>query len=148
MTDYPQMPPLTPAEIEEFLSQPLIAKICTHNDDGTIHIAPLWFNYQNGEVLLGTQDVTHKIENVRHNPNVTVLIDSSVPPFKAVIIYGQASLDYDDVFNKRVGIFSKYMPPEQAQGFAQGLAAKWKMVIVRVKPDRIISFDYAKGSLV
>lgn len=148
MPDYPQMPPLTQDEIEALLSQPLLAKICSLNEDGTIHIAPLLFGYADGEILLGTQEITLKVRNIKQNSNVTVLVDTPDRPAKGVIIYGKARLDYDNVIEKRVSIFSKYMPVEQAQGFAQALANKWQPVIVRVKPHRFVSYDYAKGSLV
>ena len=44
-TLYPQAKPFTVEEAETFLAQSLIAKLGTHNEDGTIHIAPLWFKY-------------------------------------------------------------------------------------------------------
>ncbi len=149
MPDYPQMPPLTPEEIRTFLSKPLLAKISTLNKDGSIHIAPLLFGYDDGDILLGTQDITRKVYNIKRNPNVTVLVDEPGPPPKAVIIYGKATLDYDNVIEKRVAIFEKYgRSHEQALTFTQALANKWEPVIIRIKPDRIVSFDYAKGSLV
>ena len=80
---------------------------------------------------------------------MTVLVDDPAPPFKAVIIYGTAALDYDNVIEKRAAIFEKYgRSHEQAVAFAQALANKWEPVIVRIKPDCIVSFDYAKESLV
>ena len=145
MSPYPQAPPFAPDEIESFLERPLIAKLCTHNEDGTIHIAPIWFKYENGELWFGTQEVTRKVRNIRRNTNVSVVIDTTDPAIQGVLISGKAELDYDDVIAKRVSIFEKYMPPEQAGGLARNLAAQWKPVIIRVKPERIVSFDYAKG---
>jgi len=63
-TLYPQAKPFTVEEAETFLAQSLIAKLGTHNEDGTIHIAPLWFKYQDGDFLFGTQKITRKIENI------------------------------------------------------------------------------------
>ena len=37
---YPQAKPFTAEEAEAFLVRPLIAKLASHNADGTIHIAP------------------------------------------------------------------------------------------------------------
>jgi PPOX class probable F420-dependent enzyme len=147
MPNYPQMPPLTQAEVEEFLSQPHLARLSTHNEDGSIQTTPIWFNYADGDILLGTQEVSRKVRNIKHNPQVTILIDDPTPPFKGVLIYGQARLDYDDVLARRTAIISKYMPPADAAGLAQGLASKWQSVIIRVRPDRIVSFDYGKGTL-
>ncbi len=117
-----QEPPLTQAELETFLSQAPIATLCTHNKDGTIHAAPIWFKYDGGELLFGTQQDSHRIGNIRRNPDVTVVIDTDQLPYKGVVIYGSAKLDYDNVIPKRVTIFQKYMPKENAEGLASGLA--------------------------
>ena len=144
-----QMPPFTADELELFLSKPLIAKISTLNRDGSIHMAPLLFKYTDGFILLGTQEISRKAHNVKRNPNATVLIDESGPPAKAVIIYGEATLDYNDVIEKRAAIFEKYgRSHEQALEVAEALAKKWAPVIIRIKPRQIISFDYGKGSLI
>lgn len=148
MSGYPQMPPLTQEELSTFLSQPLIAKLSTHNEDGSIHTVPIWFKYDSGSIIMGTQEITRKVRNIRSNPNVTVMIDNTTPALQAVIFYGKASLEYDDVLDKRISIFERYIPPEQATGFAQSLANKWQSVVIRVDPEQIISFDYAKGSLI
>ena len=90
ITGYPQMPSLTQDEIEIFLSRPLIARLGTINEDGTIHIAPIYFKYEKGEFILGTQKVSRRVRNIKRNPNVTLLIDDTNPPYKAVLIYGKA----------------------------------------------------------
>ena len=148
MSDYPQMPSFTEEELVEFLKKPLIGKICSHNGDGTIHIAPMLFKYDNGTIIFGTQDVTKKVHNIRHNTRVTVLVDTVDQPPQGVMMYGTATLEYDDVVEKRADIFSNYMPPEQAKQFATALAQKWNPVVIRFTPDRFVSYDYSKGSLI
>lgn len=145
MAVYPQAKPFMNSEIEPFLKQPLIAKLCTHNEDGTIHIAPLWFTYQNGEILLGTQEVSRKVANIKRNSAVTVLVDTHEPTLQAVIVQGQATLDYEEVISKRIAIFEKYMGAEEAVGLANQIAAAWEPLIIRVKPKQMTSFDYSKG---
>lgn len=142
---YPQAHPMLRDEMEAFLAQPLIAKLCTHNEDGTIHVVPIWFKYQDGEILLGTQEITRKVRNIKRDNRVSVLVDTTEPRLKGVIMSGRADLDYDDVIPKRVSIFEKYMGPENAPGLAERLASNWKPVVIRVKPEHIISFDYSKG---
>ena len=144
---YPQMPPLTQEEIESFLKGSHIAKFGSFNEDGTIHIAPLYYKYEDGQILLGTQVVSRKVKNVQRNNNVTVLIDTYEQLPKGVLIYGKADLDHEDVITKRVSLFENYMPPEQALGLAQSLADRFEPVIIRVQPERITSYDYAKASL-
>ena len=92
--------------------------------------------------------MTSKIRNIKRQPQVTVLIDSEAPPFRGVLIYGQAELDYEDVMAKRIDIFEKYLPHENAQQLAAQLAGDFTPVIIRVKPQRVSSYDYAKDGMI
>ncbi len=148
MKPYPQMPPFTQDELVAFLNEAPVARLASMNPDGTIHIAPVYFKYDHGDILIGTQDVSRKVRNIKRNPKVTVLIDNQAPPWKGVIIYGEAELDYDDVVAKRISIFERYMPAENAQKFATGLANFYAPVVIRVKPERMTSYDYTKPGFV
>ena len=138
------MPPLTQGELDEFLVKAPIATLCSQNADGTIHAAPVWFKYEGGELLFGTQNDTRRIKNIEQNPNVTVVIDNDQFPYKGVVLYGKARLDYDNVIPKRVAILEKYMPKPGAEKLANSLAAMRKLVVIHVKPSKITSYDYAK----
>jgi PPOX class probable F420-dependent enzyme len=148
MKTYPQKPPLTEEELATFLHEARIAHLGTMNPDGTVHIAALWFRYDDGDIVFGTQDMSNKVRNVKHNPNVTVLVDVEEPELRGVLIYGRAELDYDDVVAKRIAIFEKYLPSEDAQQYAMGMASRFTPVIIRVKPTRVTSYDYAKDGLI
>lgn len=147
LNNYPQMPPLTEQEITTFLSQPLIAKLGTLNEDGTIHIVPVVFKYEKTEFIIGAQSANRRIRNIERDSKVTLLIDDPTFPFKAVLVYGEAVLDYEDVLQKRIAILEKYNPREQAVHMAEGLCARWESVIIRIRPDRMVSFDYAKAQM-
>ncbi len=142
---YPQMPPLTDEEVVSLLQAVPIARLATHDPDGSIHLVPMLFKYVDGVILLGTQAVTRKIKNIRRDPNVTVLVDVEEMPAKGAMIYGTATLDTDDLVAERVEIFDRTMPHEAAQGFANSLAAQWEPAVIRVVPKKIVSWDYSKG---
>ncbi len=148
MTPYPQKPPLTQDELVAFLSEAPLARLSSMNPDGTIHMAAAYFKYDNGEILIGTQDISHKIRNIKNNPNVTVLIDNQESPFRGVLIYGVAVLDYEDVIIKRALIFERYMPAEDAQDMASDLANRFQSVVIRIKPQKVTSYDYSKPGLI
>ena len=148
MTPYPQKPPLTQDELVAFLNEAPIARLGSMNPDGTIHIASVYFKYDNGEILIGTQDISHKTRNIKNNPNVTVLIDNQEAPFRGVLIYGIAALEYEDVIAKRASIFSRYMSAEDAQNSASDLASRFQSVVIRIKPQKVTSYDYSKPGLI
>jgi len=145
---YPQMPPLTDEEVVSLLQAVPIARLATHNPDGSIHLVPMLFKYVDGVIVLGTQAITRKIKNIERDPNVTVLVDIEEMPAKGAMIYGTATLDTDDLVAERVEIFDRTMPHEAAQAFANGLAAQWEPAVIRVVPKKIVSWDYSKGSIV
>jgi len=148
MGTYPQKPPLTDAELATFLREAPIARLGSLNPDGTIHIAALWFGYDDGDIVFGTQEATNKVRNIKRDPAVTVLVDVDEPYLKGVLIYGHAQLDYEDVIAKRVSIFEKYMPGEDALQFATAMAGRFAPVIIRVKPNRVTSWDYSKEGMI
>jgi len=143
--EYPQLPAMVGDELARFFEQAQFARLGTYNEDGTIHIAPIFFKYQDGRFLMATQAPSRKVRNIARNHNVSILIDTTDVPFKGALVYGTAELDYEDAAAKRIPIFEKRLCHEDAETYARRLANKWPCVIIRVTPSRIVSFDYAKG---
>ena len=142
---YPQLPSMTDEELVSFFAEAHFARLATINEDRTVHIAPIFFKYVDGKILMATQDPSRKIRNIKRNKNVTVLIDTTEVPFKGALVYGTAELDYEDVISKRIAIFEKRLSREDAETYAKRLSGKWKCVIVRITPTHIASFDYSKA---
>ncbi len=143
--EYPQLPAMTREELVSFLEKAKFARLGTYNDDGTIHIAPIFFKYDNGQILMATQDPSRKVRNIKRDNRVIVLIDTTDVPFKGALIYGTAQLDYEDVITQRVAIFERRLCREEAETYARRLSGKWKCVILRITPTAIASFDYSKA---
>ena len=143
--EYPQLPSMTDEELVSFFEEAIFARLGTINEDGTIHITPIFFKYDDGQILMATQDPSRKIRNIKRNNNVSVLIDTTEVPFKGALVYGTAELDYEDIIPKRIAIFEKRLSREDAETYASRLSNKWKCVIVRITPTRIASFDYSKA---
>ena len=142
--DYPQAPTMTDEEVAALFDVALFARLATINRDGTVQLTPVFFKYLDDEIWIATQDPSQKIRNIKRNNKVSVLVDVPEVPFKAALVYGTAALDYDDVIKKRIAIFERTRSRAEAEDYARKLSGKWKCVIVRVKPERIVSFDYSK----
>lgn len=144
--NHPQFPPFAnEQEVETFLKRLLLARFCSLNADGSIHATPIYYLYQDGEFLFGTQVKAHKIQNILRDKRVTVLIDAEAPVLQTVLVYGEAELDFEDVLEKRVKILERYFEdPAEARAFAQRLANAWETVIIHVRPTKVVSVDYSK----
>ena len=149
--DYTQAPPLTEEEIESFLTKARTARFCSLNKDGTIHAAPIWVRYENGQIIMITPVASRKARNVGRNEKVSVLIDVEQASPKGVLIYGKAKLRYasthDEYLEEAAKLYEKYMPRERAERTAQGMYKITRGVEIIVKPDRIVSFDYSKDTM-
>lgn len=144
-TNYPQAAELTESELHEHLATAQLARIATHNEDGTIHLTPLWYRYDQPDILLGTQAVSRKVRNIARDPDVTVLVDVTTPASVGAVLYGTATVERDGAQERRVEIFSRYMDDDAARDLAARLAARFEPVIIRVRPHTVVSFDYRKG---
>jgi len=140
---------LTREEIESFLKEAKIARFCSHNDDGTIHAAPVWFKYEDGKIVILTPAGSYKARNVKRNKNVTILIDMAAPT-RGVLIYGTVEVralnNEFELEPTAIWVCEKYMSKEEAQRRAFYFFPKTtNWVKITVKPERIASFDYTKN---
>ena len=145
---YTQPPPLTNAEIDSFLREQKIARICSLNEDGTIHATAVWFAYKDGCIMMLTPAATRKVRNIRRERNVTVFVDDP-DTGKGVLIYGKGELDYGCDVQEAISLFEKYMPKVEAEKSARDFTVTSKGGCVRiiVKSDRIVSYDTTKDTL-
>jgi PPOX class probable F420-dependent enzyme len=61
----------------ELLSARLIAKLGTFRPDGTIHLVPMWFLWEEGAVLMPTAGVSRKAQNAEKDARAAVMVDDS-----------------------------------------------------------------------
>lgn len=143
---YTQSPPLSSDEILEFMNYITVARVCTHNKDGSIHAAPVWFYYEGGKIVFGTPDGSVKAKNIQRDNRVTVLVDTEGPPTRGVLIYGEAEISEENMDEIALKIFNRRMDNQRALDYREGLfkLAKWLAVIVT--PKKIASYDYIKDT--
>ncbi|MFX1284799.1 MAG: pyridoxamine 5'-phosphate oxidase family protein [Promethearchaeota archaeon] len=141
---YTQSPHLTDEEIELFLKEPHVARICTFNKDGTIHAVPVWFKYEKGLFTIASPEKSRKTRNMLRNNNLTLLIDVAGPPTRGVIVYGKAEVDFTEWDSEALSLLEKYLPKEDAKKSLNGLNKLTKWVKISISPTHMASFDYGK----
>lgn len=68
---------LDSVEIDNLLSMTLIANLGTIDEDGGIHLIPMWFLRIENDICIPTSHHTHKYRNLRARPRASVMIDIS-----------------------------------------------------------------------
>lgn len=138
--------PLTPVEIDDFLAQPLIARVATMGPDGP-RVTPVWFDWDGTHLLIAIGRRSGKFRNLSADPRIAVTIDETLGGlrFKAVIMEGTAELiDSPQEWARAVAArgYTKYLGPETVRlATPQSMLNHNEHVVIRLKPTRLITWD-------
>lgn len=138
---------LSSAEIDKLLSMRLIANLATLDQDGGIHLLPMWFLRVSNDICIPTSSHTHKYRNLRARPSASVMIDVSRAglDLKGVLIRGRVELIYGEEARQINGsIHLKYVTPEGlSDAKVAAYLSKGDDVTVKIHMDHLISWNLA-----
>ena len=134
---------MTIQEMEEFLREPRLAKLATLKADGSPHLTPLWFEYADGEFFTTVEANTVKRWNLERDPRVAICIENDSPPYQAVMAEGVATLSIEgekEVLERQA---IRFLGEEKGRAMFESVKHGHGR-LVRIKPDKIITFDRRK----
>ncbi len=134
------MAKLTQLEIQSYLAEPYVANLVTVRADGRPHVAPVWFQWQQGRALVMTGQSSSKVRNLRNNPAVTLSIATGQRPYWYINLEGEANITEDDLVAVVNRICIRYDGPEAGAAFAQELLDQGNMVIIDIMVNRVVSW--------
>ena len=135
--------PMTKDKIDELLAQPNVAVLAVTAPDGAPHAVPTWYEYDQAEVVFHTARTAFKYRCLKRDPRLTFCVDTKVAPYKAVILKGRVTMEerVDSARTLRMAI--AYLGEKLGTAYAKSLGVE-KVVVVRFRPERVISWDYAE----
>lgn len=131
-------------ELKKLLQGRRIAALATENDDGSIHLAAVWYLFEDDLLFVATAASTHKARNLRARPKCSLMVDSRHPGTErgvaaigtVEIITGEASA----AINR--GLHSRYLSPAALADPAVGpVFAAVDDITIKLTPSRWISWD-------
>jgi nitroimidazol reductase NimA-like FMN-containing flavoprotein (pyridoxamine 5'-phosphate oxidase superfamily) len=140
-------PVLGSTEIDELLSMTLIANLATLDQDGSIHLLPMWFLRIGNDICIPTSSHTHKYRNLRARPRASVMIDVSRAGLhlKGVLIRGRVELVYGEEarqINRLIHL--KYVTPEGlSDSNVVAYLSKGDNITMKIHMDHLISWNLA-----
>jgi PPOX class probable F420-dependent enzyme len=143
---------MTDDEVREFLDQTKTMIICSVGKDGIPHPMPMWFGLEDdGAVVMTTFTKSQKIQNLQRDPRVSLLAEAgeTYSDLRGVVIYGNAEIDaeVESVFEtlRKVSVRMGTVRAEDTEAVREGLlASAKKRCLIRVKPERVVSWDHRK----
>jgi PPOX class probable F420-dependent enzyme len=62
--------------MREFLDGPHYATLATLNEDGSIHLTPVWYLFENDCFFVSTGSSSRKVRNILARPKASIVVDS------------------------------------------------------------------------
>lgn len=135
---------MTQREWREFVSHSTrTGKLSTVSEDGSPHIAPIWFVLDGDSFVFNTGKDTVKGRNLARDGRAALCVDDDRPPFSYVVLQGRAEIsghvdDPDEILHWATRIGARYMGEERAEAFGRRNAVPSEL-LVRVPIDKVIT---------
>jgi len=126
------------------------AAVATTSADGSLHVVPLWFVWQEDAIFVSTRQEGRTWANVARDPRVAITIDlgRAWVEVAGVEILGLAEplLAESAAMRKPVSAWhEKYRPLLAGEGFARFAEEVRRLGFLRVVPDAVRAGDHARG---
>ncbi|MFE2547166.1 PPOX class F420-dependent oxidoreductase [Streptomyces sp. NPDC059355] len=117
-------------------------KLTTVREDGSPHVAPVWFVLDGDTFVFNTGKDTVKGRNLLRDGRVALCVDDDRPPYSYVVLQGRAEIgeDLEEMLPWATQIAARYMGEERAEAFGRRNAVPGEL-LVRVSVDKVISVD-------
>ena len=145
---------MTPDEVRRFIDSRKTITIVSNGPGGFPHPMPMWFARDSDDsIRMATYRTSQKILNIQRDPRVTLLCETGVEyqELRGVVLYGKAELVDDFTLAcdtlLRAGGRGEGLPVDEAAAKQIMDAMRKnaeKRYVIRVRPDRVVSWDHAK----
>jgi PPOX class probable F420-dependent enzyme len=139
---------MTSDEVAAFLDGRHTMNVASFNHDGTIHLVAMWYAMDGDDAVFWTYGKSQKILNLQRDPRITCLVEDgeTYDVLRGVELVGTAEVitDRDEIMKIGRSVVDRYQGPvtDDMMPFIEQVGAK--RFAVRVKADRIVSWDHNK----
>ena len=141
---------LTPEEQRSYLEDSHTIILTSLDPRGYPHSVAMWYVADpDGTVVMTTFAKSQKAVNLRRDPRCALLVESgrTYEELKGLLIRGRATLEQGEekVLDVLERVHAKYGTPGPADGMREAMRAQArKRVVIRVRPERLSSWDHRK----
>ena len=134
------MASMTSAQLQAYLAEARIADLVTLREDGSPHVAPVWYRYLKGSVCVMAYASALKVRNILQDPRVAISISKHKRPYQYVVLEGIATVSQRDVDQTITDISVHYRGEAVGIAFARKLLEEGAMVVIKFSPTRTITW--------
>ena len=140
---------MTDDEVRAFLDGRHTMNIATKNHDGTIHLVAMWYGFLDGDPVFETYARSQKVLNLERDPAITALVEDGddYDELRGVELVGTAEIIRDEgrLLEAAKSVVDRYYPIDDPEALElAAVALMHKRVAIRIRPERVVSWDHAK----
>lgn len=145
------MRPMTPTERETFLAEPHIGTMSVATGDERPPLTvPLFYGYQpGGELSFFTSSKGQRARKtglIERFERVSLSVQTAPPPRYVTVECSLTDIARPPTIDQMLAVVGRYMPPEQAEGFARAEIdfPGSQLVVYTFRIDRWLSADFTE----
>jgi hypothetical protein len=131
---------------KELLRSKIPARLAYVWTDGTPRVVPIWFHWNEKEIVMASPAKAPKLKALAKNPKVAVTIDDNVFPHKVLLVRGTAKLQpVNGVVPEYALAAERYFGAEPGKAWAGKMASLVKdqnMVRITITPEWVGLLDF------
>ena len=131
---------MNPDETSAFLEQAHIAHLVTIRADGSPHVAPVWYEYQDDAFVMFTPSNSQKVRNLALDTRASLSVASVDEPYRYVVVEGTVEVGEMDFEQVALRIATRYQGIERGQAFVNDLRRAYSMVVLTLRPQRVMTY--------
>jgi nitroimidazol reductase NimA-like FMN-containing flavoprotein (pyridoxamine 5'-phosphate oxidase superfamily) len=138
---------MTQEMIDQFLANPLLARIATSDlETHQPHVVPVWYTWEDGSLWISSFTSTRKVQELQANPRCSIAVDEAQSGYshQAVVMEGRVELLTEPrelVHKMSTTIYTRYLGE---QGVLDPDPQSWihdpENLLIRLKPEKILAW--------
>ena len=137
-------PQLETPGAQQLLNSTIPARLAFNGRDGCPHVAPIWFLWRDGQIVVCARSDSFKVKAISASPQVALSIDSETTPYRSVRVRGPAEVELiDGILDEYVECAHRYYGVKQGQQWIDWFSSiTERMARISVTPDWVEVLDF------
>ncbi len=137
------MAELSKRDLDAFLQKTsIVAILATLDGRGRPYQVPVWYEWDGTYCWVVSKPLADYVKNLRKNPVASLCVATQTLPYVRVLIQGKVKLIETELdwlpMGYRMG--ERYLGKKKGRAYIDK-TREWKRIFLRIKPDRIRSWD-------
>ena len=126
-------------DVNTFLRQTLVGVLGTTGADGSPHLAPIWYNWEDDSAYMFTSRTSRQWRNIHGKPYASLCVDTRDAPYSYVILSGPIKEVDKTVFEVVSSMCYRYYGEKKGEIFAERYRGNpADIVAFKLTADRIV----------